>query len=252
MAANIDTYLAKITAQHRNKPDFVATVSATVQPFADLVKSFRTMASAHNIDVAVGDQLDTLGLWIGQSRELAVPLEGIYFSFDTAGLGWDEGTWKGPFDPFTGLTSLPDDSYRRLLYARIVANRWDGTVEGAYEVWNTIFAGGDVGEIATIVTEEGDIIIVETGVALVTGSEDAPILLIQDNADMSITFALIGDISDATLKQLYITGLLTPKPTGVRIAGYLTQSDPDAPYFGFDVQNDNIAGWDTGAWAINN
>ncbi|MGC7970039.1 DUF2612 domain-containing protein, partial [Salmonella enterica] len=73
-----------------------------------------TLPFDFDLDQAIGVQLDAVGEWVGISRNITVPLAGVYFSFDIAGLGFDQGVWKGPFDPDTGLTTLDDDTYRLL------------------------------------------------------------------------------------------------------------------------------------------
>ena len=64
-----------------------------------------------DIDEAIGVQLDILGKWIGRTRVVSQPISGIYFSFDTDGLGFDQGVWQGPYDPDAGFTNLSDETY---------------------------------------------------------------------------------------------------------------------------------------------
>lgn len=64
----------------------------------------------------------------------------MYFEWGREAVGWARGSWKGLYDPETGMVRLPDETYRLLLKAKIGANRWDGTVPGAYEVWESAFA----------------------------------------------------------------------------------------------------------------
>ena len=135
-----EQYLNLITSQHRQKARFVQTVQNSTAPFVSLQATLSSMISKFDIDDAVGDQLDIIGLWVGASRFIDTPLTNIYFSFDdTAEVGWDSGVWQGPFSPTSGLTSLPDDIYRTLIKAKIAANRWNGTIPNAYEIWETVF-----------------------------------------------------------------------------------------------------------------
>lgn len=110
----------------------MATLAAIVQPFADAIAVLESMPGLYDLDVAVGDQLDTDGLWIGRSRNLQVPIANSYFSFDITGLGFGQGVWMGPFDPTTGLVVLDDETYRLYLRATVAENNWDGTIPGAY------------------------------------------------------------------------------------------------------------------------
>lgn len=217
---DVDPYLNLVTSEHRSRVKFIAMLTALLKPIVDIQVLAATLNSKFDLDVAVGQQLDFVGQWVGQSRELTEPLTGVYFAFDTVGVGLDQGTWYGPFDPQSGLVSLPDDSYRTLLRAKIAANHWDGTVDGAYAAWAILFAG--------------------------TGTT----ILIQDLGNMHMLFALVGPTPDATTLALLTGGYLSLKPAGVKVDAYYYPSVPDAPYFGFDAENANIAGFDTGAWGL--
>lgn len=215
---DVSSYLIRITSQHNQKPRFMDTVENNVQPYADDIAVMFSMPVLFDIDIAVGDQLDIVGKWVGVSRNVAVPLNDVYFAFDTIGLGFDEGTWYSDFNPIAGVVHLSDSAYRTLLRARIANNQWDGTIPGAYDVWDAAFLGTGVG------------------------------ILIQDLENMHMVLALTGPIPDAVTLALFRGGYLNIKPAGVKIDAYLTPTVVDAPYFGFDVQNQSIAGFDTGAW----
>ncbi|WP_144156567.1 DUF2612 domain-containing protein [Paraburkholderia sp. BCC1885] len=220
MTVQLSQYTSLITSEHNEKPRFMAMVSLLGQWAVDRQNMLASIPGLFDIDDAVGQQLDWVGQWVGVSRNLSIPLTGVYFSFDTSGLGFDQGTWLGPFDPTTGLVSLPDNAYRTLLYAVIAANNWDGTVPGAYTAWNTIFE--------------------PLGYSI----------LIEDGQDMTMTVALIGPTPDAVTLALFTGGYLNLRPAGVGITFYYTQSVPDVPIFGFDAENSSISGFDVGAWAV--
>lgn len=217
--ANVDDYLALITSEHNQAPNYMAMLTTLLQPLVDQQNLLQSLPGKFDVDLAVGQQLDFTGQWIGRSRYLETPLTGVYFAFDTAGVGFDEGTWKQPFDPVSGLTVLPDDTYRTVLYTTIAANQWDGTIPGAYEIWSTIFS--------------------------VTGSQ----IFIQDNQDMTMDVAIFGAPLNAVIIALLTQGQIALKPAGVRINYYFVPSDPTAPIFGFDAESEGISGFDVGAWA---
>ncbi|AOI98090.1 hypothetical protein WS66_20775 [Burkholderia sp. LA-2-3-30-S1-D2] len=137
--AALNDYTSLITSEHRDLPRFAAVLGALVQPLVDQMNVLQSMPGKFDLDDAVGVQLDDVGLWVGVSRKIRTPLTGIYFSFDVAGLGFDQGIWKGPFDPDTGLTVLDDDTYRLVIRAKIGANHWDGTLESSAAILNSIF-----------------------------------------------------------------------------------------------------------------
>lgn len=217
---DVSPYLARITSKHNQKPKYMQMVGEVAQPFADNIAILNSMYALFDVDVAVGAQLDVVGQWIGVGRDISVPLTGVYFSYDTPGLGLDEGTIYNSFNPLSGLVRLGDEAYRTLLYARIANNHWDGSIEGAYVVWDIAFSGTGIG------------------------------ILIQDLGGMHMIMALTGDITDAVTLALFKGGYLSLKPAGVRVDAYYTPSVPNTPYFGLDVENDVIAGLDVGAWGV--
>lgn len=220
MTAQLTDYTSLITSEHQSSPRFVAMVSLLGQWAVDRRSLLASIPELYDIDAAVGQQLDRIGEWVGVSRKLSLPLTGVYFSFDTAGLGFDQGTWLGPFDPTSGLVSLPDEQYRILLYATIAANNWDGTVPTAYAAWNTIFA--------------------PLGYSI----------LIEDNQNMTMDVVLVGPSPDAVTLALFTGGYLNLRPAGVGINNYYLPSVPGSPVFGMDVETASIAGFDVGGWVI--
>lgn len=214
-------YVALVTSEHR-RPHFLALVAASVKPFADAQAALAALPPAFDVDTAVGVQLDAVGLWVGVTRYLYTPLEGVYFSWDVEGVGWEEGVWKGRYDPASGLSVLDDDNFRRLVKARIAANHWDGSVPQAYAVWRMVFAD--------------------------TGS----ILVIQDNQDMSMSVGIAGIRLDAVFRALLTGNYIPLKPEGVRINWYAVTPD-GGKLFAWDCESDGLAGWpdeagDAGRW----
>ena len=216
--ADIADYTGKITSEHADKPRFTAMVAAVTQCFVDAQNALAGMPASFDLDGAIGKQLDDVGLWVGVSRYVATPLTGVYFSFDTGGLGFDQGVWKGPFDPDTGVTSLDYETFRLLIRARIGANHWDGTLVGSKPILDQIFSGDTHA-------------------------------FIQDNQDMSITIGISGKVPSALFLALLSGGYIPLKPQTVRVAYYLVTSSDGAPMFGFDMSNQYVAGFDVGAWA---
>lgn len=209
-------YLARVTSQHR-KPMFLGVVDAATAPLVELGYIYEALRRAFDLDTAIGLQLDAVGEWVGRPRNLTVPLTGVYFAWDEAGVGWEEGTWRGPYDPETGLLTLPDDSYRLLLRAKVAANRWDGTRDGAYDIWEAVFAGQGM------------------------------IVMILDGQDMTIQIAIAGNPPGAVFEQLLVGGHIPLKPEGVRIDSYAMPAIP-GPLFAWDCDTSGLAGWDDGGW----
>ncbi len=186
-----DEYLALITTEHQNRPRFMATVQASVAPFAALQALMRSYIPAFDVDSARGQQLDIVALWVGVTRRVAVPIEGFYFSWDdTVANGWDAGIWKGIGDPDAGFVDLPDDLFRSVIKAKIEANQWKGDIPGAYRILDAAYGVGDN-------------------------------ITIEDNQDMTMTVTItegaLAPVQEAVITQGYIP----IKPAGVE-AEYVT------------------------------
>lgn len=216
MPDTTNAYTSLITSQHR-KPRFSALVRALTNPALEVQAMLETVRAAFALDDAVGTQLDATGLWVGRTRRLALPLEGVFFGWNEPDLGWQQAAWRGLYDSTTTMASLPDAVYRTLLRAKVVANTWDGTIPDAYRAWDTAFAG------------EGGVV------------------LVQDNYDMSFTIALVGMDPDAVTTALLSSGYLPLKPEGVRIAG-IVLTPPRLPAFGLEQYDEKIKGVDEGVW----
>lgn len=216
MSKTTDDYLNLITSEHQDQPNFTETVSFSVAIPIRVQQLYDSMIPIFDLDLPpVGNQLDIIGEWVGISRNIPIPIPGVYFTWNgTDAQGWEFGTWQPSNEP-TDLTTLPDDIYLTLIRARIAANNWDGTTEGAYAIWAIIFP--------TLV------------------------ILIQDNEDMSFSIAFTGTMIDSLTQALLQGGYLPLKPEGVRINEYIVSVDGN-PFFAWDVVNTNLAGWDTGSW----
>lgn len=181
-----DDYLALITSQHADKPIYTATVEAAVDPAAKLQAVEAFAVPLLSVDFAVGVQLDWIGEWVGITRRVPTPIIGVYFSWDNiVATGWNSGIWKGPFDPDTGLTELPDDDYRILIRAKIQANIRGRSVEDIYAILDAAFPGTTIG-----VTDNNDMTI-----------------------DVTYTIADFTPVQEAILTH----GLIPIKPCGVGI-----------------------------------
>ncbi|MDU4960210.1 MAG: DUF2612 domain-containing protein [Sporomusaceae bacterium] len=110
-----DRYLNLISSQHRDKPKYMAMLSALMQPSEDIFAVGVYLDDEFDIDNAVGKQQDILGHIVGQERTL-------------------------PFQPARGLSPVLDNyAYRQLLKAKIAKNTWKGRVEDLKETWLTLF-----------------------------------------------------------------------------------------------------------------
>ncbi|MFZ4833097.1 DUF2612 domain-containing protein [Rouxiella sp. Mn2063] len=217
-------YTDLITNYHVSKPKFLAHVDLVTRSLTDTSASLLGLIDNFDIDRAEGVQLDILGKWIGRTRVVSEPISGIYFSYDADGLGFDQGVWQGPFDPDAGFTNLSDEVYRVVLKAKIAINRWNGQNESLPDILEHALAGSGL------------------------------TMQIVDNQDMTVSlwvFAPNG-MESVSLELLAAIrqGYLTVKAAGVYSGEILTPS-AGSHFFGFDIENDYIAGFDNGAWGVN-
>lgn len=216
---DVEPYAALVTSAYNQQPKFMAMLRGVLQGVADNIAVMELLSEKFDLDSAVDSQLDVVGQWVGVTRNITVPLEDVYFTLGDPDLGFGSGAWFSQFDPISGLVVLSDDQYRILLRARIARNQWDGTIPGAYSVWAIAFAGTNLD------------------------------ILIQDLENMHMIMALVGIDIDAVTLALFRGGYLSLKPEGVSVT-YLTPSVSGAPYFGFGIDNEFVAGFGEGAWGL--
>lgn len=216
---HVNDYLKRVPAQHRDKPRFTDTLTSILEPLLQLQSVMEQTSRAYDVDEAIGVQLDTVGKWVGVSRYVDQPLDGIYFEWagQTRKTGWNAGLWKGKYDPATGLVALDDDTYRSLIRLQIAANVWDGSADEAYRAWRTAF--------------------------------DSSNIIIEDHLDMSITIGIAGRFQSTSQQALFTKQISPFKPGGVRIDVYFIASDAKAPIFAWSLSTGELGGWGSGYWA---
>ncbi len=216
MSNTVETYQALVTSQYQEQPDFQAIIALSVAISVQIQSLLESMIALFDLSQnPVGNQLDILGQWAGVSRILENPYSDIFFEWDgLSSQGWDFGIWQSPDSP-SAIVSLPDDIYLTLIEAKIAANSWNGTTEGAYAIWDILFP--------------------------------YTTLLIQDFQDMSFAIAIVGQVPDSLTLALLTGGILPLKPEGVLISEYIIPVNT-GPLFAWDADSTALQGWDTGSW----
>ncbi len=116
------------------------------------------------------------------------------------------------FQPDKGVSPVLDyAAYRTLLRAKIAQNMWKGGIMDLKELWNVLFGEG---------------------------------IIVQDNQDMTIDVAVIGDSFDQITKNMIQKGYIVPKPQSVGMNIYYS----DGPVFGYDMETATIRGYDHANW----
>jgi hypothetical protein len=257
---SIEFYTGKITPWQANptKARFVETVRANIQPYSDLAAVIADMPRAYDLDEAVGAQLDVDGLWVGMSRFIPIPAPNTLFSFDVDGLGWDQGYIDGPYDSAQGLSTLSDEDYRRLLYAKILANSWDGSADSLLKIIR-VYLFDDQTKIFVQDNSQAIPVTPELPIQFAFDVEDHGF----DDSFVSDVFQYPGNAPDAAtisyavvfsgkipsdLDLYVIDGVFRPlvSAIGSEVDFGVTSID-DNPVFGFDLDDDKVSGFDSGA-----
>lgn len=113
-------YLNVLTSQYKTAPVFNSWLTTVLNIASDVSNCLQFITSAFDLDFAVGNQLDTIGVIVGVARIV-------------------------PFQP-TGLVSaiLDDSTYRLLIKATISNNQWNGKIGSLYAIWTNLFPGGRI------------------------------------------------------------------------------------------------------------
>lgn len=232
-----DDLLKLVTPWHSTRPKFMATLAAVLAPIIAMRDVVSELPFDFDLDAAIGVQLDAVGVRIGRARTVRLPAPTIYFTFDDADRGFDQGVWKGPYEDPQTTVSLDDDTYRRLLRANILAKHWDGTIPGAQAVFDAFFTESDT---YVFVQDNAPTAFPDELVMAGTGDQ---------RLEMSMTIGVSGKALPAVFLGILDQNLIPIKPAGVQTT-YSVASVDDAPLFGFDVQNQYVAGFDAGVFGV--
>jgi hypothetical protein len=218
-------YLGLITSWHSDKPRFVNTVAALVQPLVDAQDMLAKLTADFDLDTAVGVQLDQVGQWIGRTRYVETPIRGVFFSFNDGGgarTGFNQGIWLGQYDPTDAITAMDDDTYRTVLKLQAIANQWDGTLAQIAEPLDAVFPGIAIQDLG-----------------------DTPTGLM--SMDVLIPGAFVSSLLLAILEQDFPI-----KPSGVHI-NFIETTVSTQPIFAFNVPYEEgglLGGFNQAAWGV--
>lgn len=223
MTRTVEEYSKLITPFHIHRAKYFAMVEALAAAPVQIGESAASLPEAFDLDTSIGVQLDVDGQWIGKTRYVPYPLDTFWFSFDDFKLGFDLGVWKGPYGTDFGVYRLADNLYRKLLYAKIGVNYWDGTLKRAKEILFSFYSDP----------------------VLSPGS----LFFLDDHGDTSATFAVSGEIPPPLVLSMLVWPALPIKVGGYELRIRVTSVD-QMPLFGFDVYNEYISGFDQAAWGV--
>lgn len=218
MALDKENYKALITSQYQTSTNFMAWLDGLLGVVQDTATAVENLDYAFDLDYAIGLQLDALGEMIGIPRRINYTIlsADVGFTWDDAALGWDDGLWVLPA---LTLLNMPDDIYRQVLKIKVVLNSWSGSVNEAYIAWDNLFHGD-------------------------------PILVIENNKDMTMELGIIGTNILGIIESLFAQEAISFRPTGVDCTYHFNSTG--SPFFAWGGEVEGVyEGWDSGYWAEN-
>lgn len=187
----MDNYRDTIISQYANSP-IIGALSADfntwVDPSADFDQFYNLVM---DLDTAGSYGLGVWGRIVGVTNVIQIPIRPLFFGFAEAGPyhvgGFAESTHPGAFyDGSSAVTSpytLPDASYRLLIFAKALYNITDGSIPAINKILLTLFAG------------RGD-------------------CWVSDDGNMTLTYRFSFVLTDIEYAIVTQSGVL-PKPVGV-------------------------------------
>ena len=110
----IEIYTDNIISQHKDKPNFIAWLSAALNINQDVKNVNDDVYAALDLETAEGINLDILGAIVGVNRTLT-------------------------FQPLDNSSPILDDAtYRFLIIGKIEQNKWLGTMGELLTLWNNV------------------------------------------------------------------------------------------------------------------
>ena len=157
---DIKRYLRGIGSQHQTQPRFMAHLSRILEKIDAVHGIAKDMPEKFYVMTAEGDQLDAIAVSVGTDRR-SLP-SGVF-----------------------GGSDLDDDSFRKIILAKIAQNQWDGTFETFRDLWAATLGSWLDAEFT-------------------------------DNQDMTVSVDISGSLSPM-MSSLVLGGYIIPKHMGVEL-----------------------------------
>lgn len=157
---DIKRYLKGIGSQHQPMPRFMAHLTRILEKLDAAHGIAKDLPQKFHVMTAEGKQLDAIAVSVGVDRK-SIP--------------------AGIFDG----TELDDDTFRKIILAKIAQNQWDGTFETFRDLWDATLGSWLDAEFT-------------------------------DNQDMTVSVGISGSLSPL-MSSLVLGGYIIPKPMGVEL-----------------------------------
>ena len=124
----LDATTDLVVGQWRDSPRLLSAIQAPLEAItADVLPALDRVALMHEVEEAEGIWLDYLGRRVGLSRPATTdPSQDDRFGFDRAGVGFDQGPFRGD-GANDAIYPLVDTLFRRLVKSRAILVLGDGT-----------------------------------------------------------------------------------------------------------------------------
>lgn len=185
-----DDYVALLTSAHRDKPKLKQTLIETITPLIQIANALEQLPERYDIDTAVGDQLQTIALWVGAPRTVpnVIPLPYFGFEGQPAALPFGEvgdpsigGFWRESGVSGNYGAVLDTETLRKVVKAQIFKNSCKGLLDDAHT-------------IISMITDKA--------------------FKIKDLLNMRVELTFLEDVDVQTLE---LSRLMFPRPAGVEL-----------------------------------
>lgn len=211
--ALLDNYLKLITSQHRDKPKYMAMVTALLRPSDDIFALAATMDDEFDVMLATGVQEDVVGMLVGTNRTL-------------------------DFQPDKGLDPVLDNAaYRMLLQAKIAQNMWKGGIMDLRDLWATIFGNGIILQDNQNMTI--DVVVIGNSFDQIVRNMIQKGMIVPKPQSVKLTTYF----SD---QEVFGYDMETNTIRGYDEANWIEENTKDS--FAYDYDESGLFGYDTGNW----
>lgn len=257
-------YIAKANSriywQYKNSPKLINWLRALPEiAQASIEEQFDIIKNIIDIDTAEGEALNIIGRIVNQSRWLTERTTDVFFSLDTHRLGFDNGFWHSSQSESRLLREFSDDIYRLLIKVKIIRNVWSGNNEQLQKALSELLSGFGIlflvidnmdMTISILILPDPDAMMNDTDRLIFDSAVNkGEIVNLPDNYLPSTYYINPIDNLNAELYWAIKSGYLTVKASGVGVEMLTTSTGHQL--FGFDFENDYIAGFEAGAWGEN-